>query len=60
MSHQADESYYKLIEHFREWIFGLPDSEELVPLLKYRITPEEAELMPKLPFLTQKFYKLSK
>jgi len=24
-----EDSYTKLIEHFREWIFGLPDGAEL-------------------------------
>jgi len=59
MSDQADESYHKLIEHFQEWFFGMPESEELIPLLKFRITPEEAELMSKLPFLTHTPEQLS-
>ena len=45
-----EDSYIKLIEHYREWFFGFPDGEELLPLLKWRITPDEAELLSNLPF----------
>ena len=41
----SDEKVYlELIEHLRGWIFGLPDSEYLIPMLKLRCTPEEAEI----------------
>ena len=54
-----DEVYNRLINHYREWIFGMPDSEELLPLLKWRITPDEADLLSKMPFLTHTPEQLS-
>jgi Pyruvate/2-oxoacid:ferredoxin oxidoreductase delta subunit len=59
MSDKKDESYLRLIEHFREWVFGMPDSEELLPILKWLITPDEAELMAKIPFLPHTAEQLS-
>ena len=55
----SEDSYTKLIAHFREWIFGLPDGEEILTLLKWRITPDEAELLSKLPFLAHTPKQLS-
>jgi len=55
----TDDVYIKLIDHFREWIFGMPDGEELLPLLKWRITPDEADLLSKMPFLTHTPEQLS-
>jgi ferredoxin len=43
--------YHKLIEHLGEWVFGAPESEFLIPLLKLRFTPEEAELLSQIPYL---------
>jgi ferredoxin len=55
----SKEVYTKLINHFREWIFGLPDGKELMSLLEMRITPDEADLLSKLPFLTHTPEQLS-
>lgn len=40
--------YNDLIDHLRNWIFGLPESKYLLPLFELRFTPEEAEF-PKDP-----------
>ncbi|MHA2126074.1 MAG: 4Fe-4S binding protein [Promethearchaeota archaeon] len=56
---EAD-SYKGLIDHYREWIFGLPDSEYLLPMLKARFTPEEAQFLAQLPFIGHPVEKLSK
>jgi len=53
-------SYKDLIEHYRGWIFGLPDSEFLLPMLKARFTPEEAQLLAQIPFIGHNIEKLSK
>lgn len=52
-------AYQELIEHFREWIFGLPDSEYLIPMLKLRFSPEEAEICAKIPYLPHTIKQLS-
>jgi Na+-translocating ferredoxin:NAD+ oxidoreductase subunit B len=46
-----DQSYEKLIEHCNTWIYGLPESDLLRPLLKLRLTPEEAEFLSGFPHL---------
>ena len=46
-----DEVYQQLIEKQRKWIYGLPDSEYLLPLMKLRIAPEEASLLLQIPHL---------
>jgi len=43
--------YNDLIDHLRNWIFGLPESKYLLPLFELRFTPEEAEFLSKIPFL---------
>ncbi len=43
-----DEVYLKLIEHLKGIVFDLPEHEELVPILKLRVTPEEAALLIKI------------
>jgi len=53
------EAYMKLIERHREWVFGLPDSEFLMPLLELRFTSEEAEFLSNLPFMPHTAEKLS-
>ncbi|MHA2180153.1 MAG: indolepyruvate ferredoxin oxidoreductase subunit alpha [Promethearchaeota archaeon] len=52
--------YKDLIEHYREWLFGLPDSEFLQPMLEARFTPDEAELISKIPFIGHTLEILSK
>ncbi|MBY8990882.1 MAG: 4Fe-4S binding protein [Candidatus Lokiarchaeota archaeon] len=51
--------YEELIEHYRNWIFGLPDSEFLIPMLKARFTPEEAQIIAQIPFIGNTVEKLS-
>ena len=53
------ESYMKLIKHHRDWVFGLPDSEFLMPLLELRFTSEEAEFLSHIPFMLHPAKKLS-
>jgi len=42
--------YEKLIARFRTWLFDLPDSELLMPLMKLRFSNEEAEFLSGFPF----------
>ena len=52
--------YYKdLIERFNNWIFRLPDSKQLMPLLKIAFTPEEAQFLVKIPFIGHTAEQLS-
>ena len=52
--------YYKdLIEHLRNWIIRLPESEYLLPMLKLRFKPEEAQILAKIPFLGHTAEQLS-
>lgn len=53
-------SYTDLIEHYRNWIFGLPDSEFLQPMLEARFTPEDAQFLAQIPFIGHNIEKLSK
>ncbi|MHA2394133.1 MAG: 4Fe-4S binding protein [Promethearchaeota archaeon] len=46
-----DIAYKDLIGHLRNWIIRLPESKNLLPLLKLRIKPEEAKLLSKIPFI---------
>jgi ferredoxin len=46
-----DTKYNELIEHLRNWILRLPDSEFLMPMIKLRFKPKEANLLSKIPFL---------
>ncbi|HEC37005.1 MAG: Ferredoxin [Candidatus Lokiarchaeum sp. GC14_75] len=52
-------SYTDLIEHYRNWIFGLPDSEFLQPMLEARFTPEDAQFLAQIPFIGHDIEKLS-
>ena len=54
------DSYKILIDHYREWMFGLPDSEYLLPMLKARFSPEDAQFLSQLPFIGHNVEKLSK
>lgn len=42
--------YVLLMERLRKTWFGLPEAEELMPLLKARYTPEEADILAVMPF----------
>jgi len=52
--------YINLINHLKDWILGLPSSEYLMPLIELRLTPEEAELLSKIPFIAHTAEQLSK
>ena len=41
----------KLIARYRSYIFGLPDSEWLMPLMTLRYTVDEAEFLSRMPFM---------
>jgi ferredoxin len=51
--------YKALINHYKEWIFGLPDSEYLQPMLEARFTPEEAKFLAQIPFIGHPIEKIS-
>lgn len=51
--------YTNLINHLKDWILGLPSSEYLIPLIELRFTPEEADLLSKIPFLLHTTEQLS-
>jgi ferredoxin len=53
-----DNAYLRLIEKQRKWIYGLPESEYLLPLLKLRMTEAEAEFLEKIPFMPQTLEQL--
>lgn len=44
-----DTAYHDFIEHTRKWLFDLPDSPLLMPLLKMRFTPEEVKFLSRFP-----------
>jgi Na+-translocating ferredoxin:NAD+ oxidoreductase subunit B len=44
-----DSAYYELIEKQRKWIYGLPGSEYLLPIMKLRMSPEEAAFLLQIP-----------
>jgi len=52
-------SYQKLIAHLGEWVFGVPESEYLLPMLELSFTAEEAELLSQIPFLPHTVEQLS-
>ncbi|MBY8990880.1 MAG: hypothetical protein KGD58_09010 [Candidatus Lokiarchaeota archaeon] len=54
-----DTAYQDLINHYRNWILRLPESEHLLPMLKLRFKPEEAQLFAKIPFLGHTVEQLS-
>ncbi len=51
--------YSRLIKHMKGWIIGLPDAEDMLPLLEARMTPEEAEFLATFPFLPKTIEELS-
>ena len=54
-----DSAYKELIKHHRTWVFGMPDSKFLIPLLKARLSPEDAEFFCKIPFIGHTAEKIS-
>jgi electron transport complex protein RnfB len=53
------EAYAGLIDHLRDWIFDLPESELLQPMLEMRFTPEEAEFLAGFPHMPTTIEQLS-
>lgn len=53
------QAYTDLMEHMRNWLFGLPESDILVPLLELRFTPEEAAFLAKFPHMPHTLGQLS-
>jgi Na+-translocating ferredoxin:NAD+ oxidoreductase subunit B len=47
MSH--DKAYEELLSHMRNWLFGLPESDLLLPMLQLRFSPEEARFLATFP-----------
>lgn len=47
----SKEAYKKLSKHLSTWVYGLSESEFLLPMLELWFTPEEAELLSETPFL---------
>ena len=54
-----DQPYQDLIRHTRSWIFDLPDSEILLPLLRLRLTAEEAGFLSRFPHRPSTLEQLS-
>ena len=47
--HVQDKAYQALLAHIRHWIFGMPDSLELMPLLRLLLTEDEASFLARFP-----------
>ncbi len=54
-----EKAYQAFIEHARNWLFDLPESEQLMPILKLRFTPEEAAFLSTFPNLPHTMEQLS-
>jgi len=52
-------AYADLMEHMRNWLFGLPESDTLMPILELRFTPREAAFLAKFPHLPHTLDQLS-
>jgi Na+-translocating ferredoxin:NAD+ oxidoreductase subunit B len=52
-------AYKLLIERYRTWMFGMPDSEDLIPALELRMTPEDALFLSQLPFMPHTMEQLT-
>ena len=59
ISMSEDSPYKDLIGHLKNWIIGLPESDHLLPMLKLRFKPEDAQLLAKIPFLGHSAEQLS-
>ena len=53
------EVYTGLIDHLRNWIFDLPESQLLLPMLEMRFTPEEAEFLSRFPHMPSTMEQLT-
>ncbi len=56
VTHLAAHWYQRL----RTWLFGLPDSEVLMPMLELRFSPGEAEFLSGFPFVPSTMDQLTK
>lgn len=52
-------TYQAFIGHTRNWIFNLPESELLMPLMELRFTPEQAAFLSKFPHFPTALEQLS-
>ncbi len=55
-----DSSYQKLIDHIKNWVIPLPESELLLPIMKMRYTAEEAEFLSTFPLVPHSAKVLSR
>ena len=54
-----NQAYEDLLEHTKNWLFGVPKPEDLMSILKLRFTPEEAAFLAKLPHMPHSLDQLS-
>ncbi len=52
--------YSALIEHQRNWLFGLPPSRYLENVLRLRVSPEEADILARIPHVPVPLDDISK
>lgn len=55
----SDKRYERFIQHLRGWMFGMPEAEEVIPLLETRLTTEEAEFLADIPFFPHSIEQLT-
>jgi len=58
MSH--DKAYEDLLNHMRNWLFNLPDSDLLLPMLRLRFSPDEARFLARFPHRLSTIEELSR
>jgi ferredoxin len=51
--------YTDLMEHLKNWLFGVPNPDEMMSILEFRFTPEEAGFLAKLPHMPHSLDQLS-
>jgi ferredoxin len=54
-----EKGYENLIDHIRDFLFGLPESDLLMPIIKLRFSKEEAEFLSKFPYIPHTIEQLS-
>lgn len=59
MKRPNKKAYDRFIQHMHRFLVGLPDSKVLLPLLKKRLSPEEAEFLADIPFLPHSIEQLA-
>ena len=50
MTTSESDIYHRLIDWWKQTWWGMPETDELLPLLKTHLTPEEASLLTSIPF----------